>query len=237
MVKNLGAKVIFQCRKELVPLFNNLKFIDEMVIEAEGVNCDYNAALFALPKIFETDINSIPNKVPYLFVCEEKVFFEKDPESLNIGFVWSGNPLHKRHDERLIDLKELAVLFDIPHTKFFSLQVGVDSKQIKEYGLENKLTDLSSQLSDFSKTASVICQLDLIVGSDTAVMHLCGALGVEGYLLLPRLNDWRWLLGREDSPWYPTLKLFRQKEYKRWDDAILEVKKNIIKKVKLFYAI
>jgi tetratricopeptide (TPR) repeat protein len=229
MVKGLGAKIIFQCRKELLPLMKNLDCVDELVTDVEGVACEYNAALLTLPEIFKTDMDTIPNKVPYLFVKGEKVPFARDPERLNIGFVWSGNPSHKSHDERIINLKQFFPLFDIPGTKFFSLQVGEDSGRIKELNLENKVTDLSPQLSDFAKTASIITQLDLIVGSDTSVMHLCGALGVMGYVFIPRLNDWRWLQEREDSPWYPTLKLFRQKEYKNWKDVVLMVREEILR--------
>jgi len=117
----------------------------------------------------------------------------------------------------------------IENTKFYSLQVGHDSDMLQKYNMEDKIIDLSEKLTDFAKTATAIKKMDMIIGSDTSVLHLAGALGVRGYIMIPYYNDWRWMLKRDDNPWYPTLKLFRQTEYGNWAEVMNRVKEDVIK--------
>jgi tetratricopeptide (TPR) repeat protein len=223
MVKELGAKkIIVQAKKELHPLFKHIKAIDKLVTTVDDDMPVFHThiPMLSLPLRFNTTLETIPNEVPYLFTRGKPVKLKLNQAKLNIGIVWSGSPTHKRHTERFVGLKLFEKLFPIPNVQFYSLQVGEDAEAIKTNNFSSKIIDLSSKLTDFAKTASVIKQLDLIIGSDTSVLHLAGALGKRGWVFIQQINDWRWMQEREDSPWYPTLTLFRQQNYGDWESVM-----------------
>jgi Glycosyltransferase family 9 (heptosyltransferase) len=187
---------------------------------------DFYCPLMSLPLAFKTDLNSIPvAKTPYLRPDPADV--EKWRERLagdkkrRIGLVWAGDPRHKRDGTRSIVLCNLAPLAEIKNTTFYSLQKGDGAKHLPPPGLA--LTDFTSELIDFADTTAFIANLDLVIAVDTSVAHLAAAIGKPVWLLLPYSPDWRWLLDRADSPWYPTMRLFRQKTYGDWTDVIRNV--------------
>jgi ADP-heptose:LPS heptosyltransferase len=128
---------------------------------------------------------------------------------------------------RSIPLVIYKSLFDIKGIKFYSLQKGEAAKEIKDLKDENIIADFTDQLQDFSDTASLIENLDLIITVDTAVAHLAGAMGKPVWTLLPYAADWRWLLDREDSPWYPTMRLFRQPALGDWESVMARLASNL----------
>ncbi|MDU2063375.1 MAG: hypothetical protein E6713_00945 [Sporomusaceae bacterium] len=174
--------------------------------------------LLSLPMIFGTTLHTIPNRVPYIELEPEWVDQWKPyirPERVcKIGFVWSG----KKNTilNRSCELSDFYPLFRVKNTAFYSLQVGEEASDLKKLPADFTVTDLSGQIQDFADTAGAIANLDLIISIDTSVPHLSGAMGKPTWLVLPKLNEWRWLRDREDSPWYPTIKLYRQRTEGKW---------------------
>ena len=186
---------------------------------------DLQASLLSLPWIFRTDLSSIPAMVPYLNVPEEipnrKALLERLAGTqgyTRIGLVWAGRPEHGRDFERSLPASALAPLAALSEVAWFSFQLG----RPEVPALPN-LFSLAPFLSDFSDTAYALSGMDLLITVDTSVAHLAGALGIPTLLLLPFQPDFRWMLRREDSPWYPTLRLYRQPAYGDWESVIRQV--------------
>jgi len=188
---------------------------------------DLQASLLELPALCATRLESIPARVPYLatdpdLLARAKVLLPKDG-SFRVGLVWGGSRGHQNDANRSLVPELLAPLAGIPGVSYFSLQLGDTAADVARLpGLG--LNDLSAAIGDFSDTAALASQLDLILTVDTSVAHLCGGLGLQVWVMLPFVPDWRWLLEREDSPWYPTLRLFRQKERGGWQEVVLRVR-------------
>ena len=224
---DLDATVIVECQAELKPLFESIGRIDKLVTEGEKTpNFDVHAPLLSLPHIFGTTLKTIPARIPYLFpgTKTNSIFLSNNKHAFKIGIAWAGNSEHVNDHNRSIDLKRFGCLLDIRNCEFFSLQVGDHSKDIKLHGYSQIIKDLGKQFTDFHHTASAILQLDLVISVDTAVAHLAGALGKPVWTLLPFVPDWRWMLDRSDSPWYPSMTLFRQKEIGNWSPVFQQLK-------------
>jgi len=163
----------------------------------------------------------IPAQVPYLFADPQRVEQwrrQLDPfGDLKVGIAWQGNPDNKHDRRRSVPLARFESVAGLPGVRLFSLQVGPGAEQIKH--VRFPVVDLASQFDPvcFRDVAAAMMALDLIITVDSALAHLAGALGIAVWVLLPYAPDWRWLLGRADSPWYPTMRLFRQKEPGDWD--------------------
>jgi ADP-heptose:LPS heptosyltransferase len=170
-------------------------------------------------------MSSIPNQVPYFQVppeARDKALRRSwPPKGLRVGLVWAGDPTNERDHFRSIALSALASILALEGIHFFSLQVGTASKQIGE--AETRITDLSPEFTDMADTAAHIEHLDLVISVDTSVAHLAGALGKPVWILLSTVADVRWFLEREDSPWYPTARLFRQKKFMDWSEVMERV--------------
>lgn len=165
---------------------------------------------------------------PYLHAPKEASF--KVPKEIRkIGLVWGGNRAFAFDHLRSFDAETYLPLLDIPGTAFFSLQVGERSAAQTSGAFQDKVTDLGSKLSNFAETASIMASLDLIISSDTAVAHLAGAMGCPAWILLHTLADWRWLTRRTDSPWYPSLRLFRQQALGDWGSVIDQVRAELLR--------
>ena len=225
MVKDRGGEVILSAKPELMRLFTTLEGVDECIEhKATEGRYDLLVPLLSLPRIFGTSLHTIPANVPYLKAPEEvSVKWEKRIASgkRKIGFVWSA----KTHylPERSMDLKTLSPLFALEDTTFYSLQKGVADSAAMLAPYQN-VVDLSEELMDFADTAGAIEQMDLVISVDTSLTHLAGGMGKPVYLLLPSYSDyWRWLMDREDSPWYPTVRIFRQQEPGDWNGVIASV--------------
>jgi len=222
LVKSRGATVVLACQRPLIRLLAGAPGIDRLVpSDQPGVpESDVYAPLLSLPRLLGTTLASIPAGVPYLTPEPERVEHWKrelgPPSGLRVGMAWQGSPGHRKDKERSIPLREFEPLARLEGVQLFSLQKGQGVEQIAEVAGRFALTDLGSRLVDFVDTAAVLRHLDLVVTCDTAVAHLAGALGVPVWVALPFVPDWRWLLGRDDSPWYPTMRLFRQQTRGDW---------------------
>lgn len=220
------CKVTFLTYAQLASLFQSSFQSIEIVSELDGIlGVDFQVALMSLPYWFRTESLSIPNNVPYLKVEPRLEARWKDcirTHSFKIGIAWSGSPTYKNDHDRSINLSLLLPLLDTQAT-FVSLQKDVrpnDAALLKD---QKNILCFGEDLKDFSDTAALISHLDLVISVDTSVAHLAGALGKPIWVLLPFIPDWRWLLDREDSPWYPTASLFRQNDTRVWDDIITRV--------------
>jgi len=166
----------------------------------------------------------IPAEVPYLASSPERqaAFEPLLPKGFRVGLVWRGAPgLKNDHNRSLSGLSALAPLWSVPEVSFVSLQKGAGEAEAESADPRTQITALGGRLGDFADTAAVVDQLDLVITVDTAVAHLAGALAKATWVLLPAEGtDWRWLRDREDSPWYPTMRLFRQAPGESWSDVI-----------------
>ena len=169
-------------------------------------------------------IATIPSKIPYLHPARTMTFPRKPGTQIRVGLVWAGKT---RPRDRSWPIPVLAALLDSPHAAFFSLQTGPRTAELAANGLEWLVTDLSPQLKDFSDTAAAMNALDLIITIDTASAHLAGVLGRPTIVLLRYVADWRWHDYREDSPWYPSLKLIRQPRPDDFTQPIERVREEI----------
>jgi tetratricopeptide (TPR) repeat protein len=221
LVKKLGAYVILECKKGLRNLFGVSSFIDEFVDKEEiaRTNFDFYIHLMSLPKLLGIDLTNIPNS-PYIQIQKEnsEKYRLNFPE-FKIGINWAGNPEYPEDKERSTIFETFRCLEEIPGVKLFSLQKGEPLKQVQN----SNVIRLSDNINDFSDTAGIIDNLDLVISTDTSVVHLAGAMGKPVWVLLSHIPDWRWLLERKDSPWYPSMKLFRQKEKGNWNSVMEEV--------------
>ena len=244
LLQEKGIPFMFSTRKNLLALMKNwLPFSDKVILEKTWDPKDdkrAQVALMSLPRLFKTETHTVPNQCPYLVTQEEipdHLLLKDAPGGIKIGFVWASNPdnksmyRHKTMPPELL-LPHLINLIDLDLIDLHSLQVGEDSKIIEKYDKE-RLYNWNGSLDDFSDTAFVIQQLDLVISVDTAVAHLSGALGKPTWLLLPHNSDFRWLLDSVDCPWYPSMKIFRQSQPKDWES----VSKEVIKALSLVVAL
>jgi hypothetical protein len=151
-----------------------------------------------------------------------------DPARLRVGLAWMGSPANLGNPLRSIPLEALAPLLEVEGVDWFSLQKGAGSEQVATFSAAERLTDCSGGLHDFADTAALIAELDLVISVDSAVLHLAGALGGRAWGLLRFAADWRYLQRREDSPWYPAMRLFRQPRYRDWESVVAAVKRELI---------
>jgi hypothetical protein len=189
---------------------------------------DVQAPLLSLPGIFRTSLETIPADVPYLFADRESVEHwrgELGPiAGSKIGIAWRGSPVHRNDRARSLPLSCFEPLASLPGIHLVSLQKGAGAEELQEPRGHFPVTELGSRLQDFLDTAAVMKSLDLVIACDTAAAHLAGALGVPVWVALPFVPDWRWLLDRSDSPWYPTMRLFRQKQPGDWAGVFEEIR-------------
>jgi tetratricopeptide (TPR) repeat protein len=225
LLKEQGARVIVECQKPLTRLLAGCPGIDQLVAQGSTwPECDFQASLPGLPGILGTSLTTIPANVPYLFADSELLEHWRQElrgsAGLKIGVAWQGNPGHPLDRVRSFRLEQLAPVAKLPGIRLFSLQKGPGIEQLVAVADSFSVTDLGTRLDEasgaFMDTAAVMKNLDLVITSDTVIAHLAGALGVPVWVALAKVPDWRWLLERQDSPWYPTMRLFRQKESGDW---------------------
>ncbi len=224
MVKDLVSTVLFECQPALAGLLADVAGADQVI--AAGAICpsfDVQVPLLSLPGLFHTKLRTIPDTVPYVHADMELVKrwgTEIGGNALNVGMIWQGS-LNQRGDRRSLPLADFAPLARVPGARLVSLQVGPGREQIAAAPFS--IMDLGGRFSldSLADLAAALMAVDLVVTVDTAGAHLAGALGVPVWLALPLGPDWRWLLAREDSPWYPSMRLFRQRALGMWA-AVLE---------------
>jgi Flp pilus assembly protein TadD len=233
MVAQRGGRVILECQEPLFRLLGGVKGAVKLVRRGEELPpFDFHSSLLSLPRVFETNVKTIPASPGYVRVDDElrrkwETRISGRP-GLKVGIVWAGTPGHKRDRDRSVGFQQLAPLAAVPGVKLFSLQKGLAAAEAKSAPAGTELVDLSGELTDFAETAAVIANLDLVISVDTSTAHLAGAMGKPVWVMIPFASDWRWMLEREDSPWYPTMRLFRQTEIGHWGDVILKIRDELI---------
>lgn len=228
MVAALGAEVVLRVQPSLVRLLSSICSSAVTVVSTEsdeGADAEWQCPLLSLPLAFGTQLATIPRDVPYLR-ADSAAWAQRLPaQRLRVGLVWAGNPKHTRDRQRSIALEQLGRLTRLPGVQFYSLQKGPATQDLAASSLP--IVDLAEHLEDFADTAAIIANLDLVISVDTAVAHLAGALGKPVWLLVPHVADWRWLKGRSDSPWYPTMRLFRQPAIGQWGQVLEQVEQEL----------
>jgi len=224
-----GAKIIVECLPPLRRLFEHIEGPQQVVLKGDTLpDFDTYVAPIDLPLFFNTTIDTVPADVPYLpwpTPEHEPALQLGAPSGRRIGLIWAGNPSH-RHDRwrSVHDVKLLAPLFDVPNTVFYNLQFGARGDDFDKAGMGHRIVKLGNErIVDFWNLAGFVRQMDLVISVDTAVCHLAGALGVPTWTLLAHGGEWRWMTEREDTPWYPTMRLFRQKARNDWPELIQRV--------------
>jgi len=229
LVKERGGHVVFECETDLLALMERTGGHDELVEKSFSadipyVDHDLHVSLASLPYVFGTTEATIPAAVPYLGADPERIAAWRQRiagAGLRVGLVWAGNPKHPNDANRSMALSRLAPLAAVEGVSFYALQVGEAATQPAPPGLE--VVPLGGEFGDFADAAAAIANLDLVITVDTATAHLAGALGRPVWTLLPYAPDWRWMLDRADSPWYPTMRLYRQPATGDWDRVVERV--------------
>jgi len=225
-LKSGGAEVTLATQKQLMGLLRNFPGIDHLILSGAddnfGRRYDYYVPLLSLPGIFNTTLETIPNNVPYLNSDPIKTRLWHSQimgPGISVGLVWAGRPSHTNDHNRSIDPAHFKAFEQIEGIRPFGLQ----KNRATRHAADIKFINLGDQFEDFADTAAAVANLDLIISVDTAVAHLAGAMGKPVWLLLPFVPDWRWLLDREDSPWYPTIRIFRQHRAGDWQAVVQNV--------------
>jgi Tfp pilus assembly protein PilF len=227
-LKEMGGAVILECPESLRGLLRRTQGLDRVVAQGESLPAfDLQCPLLSLPRLLGTTLKTLPAEVPYVEVDPDILTCWNmelaDAKGGKVGLVWSGNifPDHNRH--RSLDPEMIRPLFQVPGVRFYSLQKGEAASEASKM----PVIDFSSRLTDFAQTAGLMKGLDLVITIDTSVAHLAGALGKEVWTLLPFSPDWRWFLERADSPWYPSMRLFRQPKPGDWKSVIKQIAREL----------
>jgi len=232
MIAERGGKVILECQPSLHSLLNPIHGVHQVIAQPYDLTgFDYRVALLDLPKILQLTVEAIPSAVPYLTPSEERLSRWKDrlsdSDHLNVGVVWFGNASHGDDRNRSIPIQTFSDLLNVEGVRFFGLNKEERQADIAALSNAANLENIGHLFDDFEDTAAAIAALDLVITVDTAVAHLAGALGKPVWTLLPFVPDWRWMLDRDDSPWYPTMRLFRQRSRGDWKEVIESVKSEL----------
>jgi tetratricopeptide (TPR) repeat protein len=235
MVKAKGGTVMFETETSLARLLKGCRGIDELVSPLSGTGAghkfDYHLPLLSLPRVFNTTRHTIPAKIPYLSAEKKLMALWEERlcgfNGLRIGICWQGNPSYKGDRFRSVPLKHFFCLAAMDGVHLISLQKRHGLEQLRNLPQDVSIIDfgplLDGSTDAFVDTGAIMKNLDLVVTTDTAVAHLAGALGVPVWLLLQHVPEWRWGLTGEDTPWYPTMRLFRQSRPGDWDGVLQRV--------------
>jgi tetratricopeptide (TPR) repeat protein/ADP-heptose:LPS heptosyltransferase len=226
LLKRQGAgEVILECPEKLIKLLSRSPGIDHLVPQGKPLpDYDVYCALMNVPGLTATSVEAIPSEVPYIFPDPDLAAHWKrelaGTPGLKVGINWQGNPKYAGDRHRSIPLEHFEPLSRVPGVRLFSLQKNAGLEQLAALNGKFPVTDLGRKLDEatgpFMDTAAVLTNLDLFITSDTAVAHLAGALGVPVWMPLSTTPDWRWMTHREDNPWYPTMRIFRQNVHMAW---------------------
>ncbi len=227
-----GASVIFEVQKSILKLLSSLDGVTTILAKGDEVPpFDYQCPLLSLPALFKTELTNIPPIVRPLLVPENKlnewVIRLGKRVKPRIGLVWSGSTIHKKDHFRSLNLSELIHLLP-PQFEYISLQKEISSLD-EDLLRKNQIKHFGTELNDFTDTAALTQLMDLVISVDTSVAHLAATLSIPTWILIAYSPDWRWLLDRTDSPWYPSVKLYRQTELNSWDTALKQVKLDLEK--------
>lgn len=234
VLKSLGAEAIFRVPQPLVRVLSSLRWATKIVSSADPPPAyNFHCPLLSLPHIFDASADSIPSETPYLFAEADKVSDWKKrlgkKTALRVGIVWSGSADHKRDAYRSIRFLELSTLLD-GKIEWHSLQIEYRSADLELLNRCAFVRQHQDELHDFSDTAALVHNLDLVISVDTSVAHLAAAMHKPTWILLPYVPDCRWLLDRVDSPWYSSMRLFRQDASRDWR-SVLECVRNELERL------
>ncbi|MBM4068048.1 MAG: tetratricopeptide repeat protein [Planctomycetes bacterium] len=229
MVKQRCGRVIFACPETLHPLLRDCPGVDEIITPSSSPTFAYLVPVMSLPRAFRTTLDTIPADIPYLKTDDALVSKWRNElervDGFKIGIAWQGSIKHPEDRHRSIPLQRLAPLAKVPGVRLISLQKGPGSEQVQLAGFD--VLELGPRLDEdtgpFLDSAAVMKGLDLVIAADTSLAHLAGALGVPVWVAISYAPDWRWMLERQDTPWYPTMRLFRQADFGDWDSVFEEM--------------
>ena len=238
LVEKLGATVILECKPEMTRLFQHSHLAHKLVTRAQNdanppdFDFDCHLPILSLPGFFTPSLSTIPTEVPYLHV--DPVLVEqwhgrlKKLPGLRVALSWSGNPETSVNRQRACTFQLLKSLLHINGVSFVSVQKGLPVQQLCNDPDAGTVVNLEPELTDFAETAAVLAACDLLISTDTAVVHLAGAMGRPVWTLLHTTSEWRWMQERLDSPWYPSMRLFRQKTPGDWPELLERVKEELL---------
>jgi tetratricopeptide (TPR) repeat protein len=223
-----GAKIVLEVQPELTQLLARVEGISQVVARGEPLpDFDVHCPVGSLPRALRTEPASIPAEIPYLTASAERIAKWRDRilalPSPRIALAWAGSAAHANDRNRSLAVSRLAPLLAVEGVSFISIQRELRSEDAELVGRTPRLAHIGDELEDFDDTAAVAALVDLVISVDTSVVHLAGAMGRPTWILLPFCPDWRWMLNREDSPWYPTARLFRQPTLGDWDSVVVRV--------------
>ena len=231
LVEARGGKVVLEVQPRLHRLLALTAGAGEVIPRGgDPPEVDWQCPLMSLPRAFATELATIPAKIPYVYPPPDLVEAWRQRmagNSMRIGLVWGGSPTFPHERWRSIPLEQLAPLTHLEGTTFYSLQMGPQASQVQQLGSRAHIIDLQDEQEDLADTAAIVANLGLVISIDTSVAHLAGAMGKPLWVLLQKSPDWRWLLEREDSPWYPTARLFRQSTLGNWQDVMAHVEREL----------
>lgn len=238
-LKARGATVVFECQPNMREILSRTPGIDSFVIRSEKLpSCDFYAPLLSLPGLCQTHIDNLPRRVPYIFPDPTIAWDWKqrmaELEGFKIGIAWQGNPGHKGDRYRSISLECFAAIAQVPGVQLVVLQKNFGAEQIEKCRDLVPMVDFKGVAEDvdaWQRTASIIANLDLVITADTSVAHLAGAMGIPVWVAIPASPDWRWLVDRETTPWYPTMQLFRQEVLREWKPVFEAIKHALLERV------
>jgi Glycosyltransferase family 9 (heptosyltransferase) len=240
MLAERGARVLLLVQNPLHCLLSGLSGVSQCVTKST-VNTlpdfEFHCPVSSLPFAFGTRLDTIPSETPYLpSPANSRVLAWEDrlgPRTkFRVGLAWSGNPKHKNDHNRSIPLRTLFGILDVDAT-FVSLQKDLRPDDAAVLRERSDIIDLTAELTDFAETAALVSCLDLVITVDSSVAHLAGALGRPTWVLLPFTPDWRWLLDRDDSPWYPSMRLFRQTESREYESVLDLARTELLKLISI----
>jgi len=233
LLKEKGATVLLQCQPRLASLLSRCQGIDQICTtkQTDLPHFDLHVALLSLPLLLHTTVDTIPAAASYLYADEEKIAHWKKRieavQGFRVGIAWQGKPTYFRDNTRSIPLSYFSALAKLPNLQLISLQKGQGADQLKQFQQSDTILDLGPELDlgpdGFEDTAALIKNLDLVITSDTSMAHLAGGLGAPTWVALGYIPEWRWLLNRNDSPWYPSARLFRQPAYRDWTSTFAAI--------------
>jgi tetratricopeptide (TPR) repeat protein len=224
-----GGRVILRCQRQLTRLLKGFPGVAQTISEDEPLPAfDVHCPLISLPVAFKTSLKNIAGSCPYIRVSASQIRtwstrIAATDHRLKVGLVWAGHPSHSNDRHRSTTLASLSPLSQCGDIAFYSLQVGAAGVEAADRPAGIKLIDLTPEITDFADTAALIEHLDLVIGVDTSTAHVAAAMGKPVWVVLPFVAEWRWLVGRLDTPWYPTIRLFRQPKLNDWPGAIAQL--------------
>lgn len=234
LVKSRVGRVAVECLPQLADLLATCPAVDTVVTRGDPLpEFDAYVPLLSLPGIFQTTLDTVPANVPYLKASEERIAHWKEEfkreTGFKIGIAWQGSRGNKADRARSFALELFAGIAGLDNVRLYSLQKGDGQDQLEKIAWP--IIDLGDRLGDFYETAAIVSSLDLVITCDSAPAHLAGALGAKVWVALASVPDWRWMLEREDSPWYPTMRLFRQTRLGDWDGVFQRMRQALVELV------